>query len=109
MSEYRCCIGKRDYYKKYHPEESTKGCVIVHLDNDKSNFAEETIFVGDAFKQNRRIGHVCYGYRYIYYTCAKYGRANGYAHFFSCGHGFPAFAALRQYCGADGRKKYGRQ
>ena len=31
------------YYKKYHPEENTKGCVIVHLDNDKSNFAEDNL------------------------------------------------------------------
>lgn len=31
------------YYKKYHPEESTKGFVIVHLDNDKSNFNEDNL------------------------------------------------------------------
>lgn len=31
------------YYKKYHPEEDTKGYVILHLDNDKSNFAKDNL------------------------------------------------------------------
>ena len=31
------------YYKLYHPEEETKGYVILHLDNDNTNFKEENL------------------------------------------------------------------
>lgn len=31
------------YYKKYHPQEDTKGYVILHLDNDNTNFSEDNL------------------------------------------------------------------
>ena len=31
------------YYKKYHPKEDTKGYVILHLDNDNTNFKKSNL------------------------------------------------------------------
>lgn len=31
------------FYKNYHPNEDTKGYVILHLDNDRSNFSKENL------------------------------------------------------------------
>lgn len=31
------------YYKNYHPKEDTKGYVILHLDNDNTNFNEDNL------------------------------------------------------------------
>ena len=31
------------YYKSYHPEESTKGYVILHLDNNNTNFDKDNL------------------------------------------------------------------
>ena len=31
------------YYKQYHPNEDTKGYVILHLDNDNTNFDKKNL------------------------------------------------------------------